>query len=143
MERRTTARPTDWRRRCHDAKPAKRVVLEAPFAGIPAGATLFVATPALIARYVGNIPAGAVRELPRLRDDLARSNDADATCPVSTSIFLRVVAEAAWDELQGGIPLGEVTPFWRAVAPDSALAKKLRCGADWIRAMRASEQTAR
>lgn len=135
----TASRPTDWGRRFRDAKPAKRVVLDSDFAGIRAGATLFIATPELIARYVARIPHGEVREIRRLRNELARRNAADATCPVTTAIYLRVVAEAAWDDLQAGAALAEVVPFWRVVEPDSPIAKKLRCGAAWIRAMRESE----
>jgi hypothetical protein len=132
-------KPTDWRRRFRDAKPAKRVVLDTDFAGIRAGTTLFIATPGLIANYVARIPAGEVREIRRLRNELARRNDAEATCPVTTAIYLRVVAEAAWDDLQDGVPIDRVVPFWRAIEPDSPIARRLRCGADWIRAMRESE----
>ncbi len=38
-------KPTDWRRRFRDAKPAKRLVLDTDFAGIRAGTMLLVATP--------------------------------------------------------------------------------------------------
>lgn len=136
------AKPTDWRRRFRDAKPAKRVVLETDFAGIRAGSTLFVATPGLIANYVARIPSGEVREVRRLRNELARRHDAHATCPVTTAMYLRVVAEVAWDDLQAGTPIDRVVPFWRAIEPDSPIARKLRCGPDWIRAMRESEAEA-
>jgi hypothetical protein len=123
MSTKRPPKPTDWRRRFRDAKPAKRVVLDTDFAGIRAGTTLFVATPGLIANYVARIPAGEVREIR----------------PVTTAIYLRVVAEAAWDDLQDGVPIDRVVPFWRAIEPDSPIARRLRCGADWIRAMRESE----
>jgi len=129
-------KPTDWRRRFRDAKPAKRVVLETDFAGIRAGSTLFIATPGLIANYIARIPAGECREIRRLRNELARRHEADATCPVTTAIYLRVVAEAAWDDLQDGAAIDGVVPFWRAIDP---VARKLRCGPDWIQAMRDAE----
>lgn len=131
--------PTDWRRRFRDAKPAKRVVLETDFAGIRAGTMLFVATPGVIANYVARIPPGEVREVRRLRNELARKHDAQATCPVTTAMCLRVVAEVAWDDLQAGATLDTVVPFWRAIEPDSPIARKLRCGPDWIRSMREAE----
>jgi len=133
-------KPTDWRRRFKDARPAKRVVLESDFAGIRAGSRLFVATPGLIAKDVARIPSGEVREIRRLRNELARRHDADATCPVTTAMYLRVVAEVAWDDLQSGTPIDRVVPFWRAIDPDSPIARKLRCGADWIRSMRDAER---
>ena len=132
-------KPTDWRRRFRDAKPATRVVLETDFAGIRAGSTLFIATPGLIANYIARIPAGECREIRRLRNELARRHEADATCPVTTAIYLRVVAEAAWDDLQDGAAIDGVVPFWRAIDPESPIARKLRCGPDWIQAMRDAE----
>jgi hypothetical protein len=33
----------------------------------------------------------------------------------------------------------EPTPFWRVIAPDSPLARKLSCGPDFIRYRRALE----
>ena len=73
---------------------------------------------------------------------LAKLHGADATCPVSTAIFLRIVAEAAWDEIESGVPVSEVAPFWRVVDPKSPLAKKLRSGGAWIEQQRAAERGA-
>ncbi len=64
---------------------------------------------------------------------------ADATRPVSTAIFLRTVAKAAWDEIESGKSAAEVTPFWRVVDPKSPLAKKLRAGSQWIEQQRLAE----
>jgi hypothetical protein len=49
-------------------------------------------------------------------------------------------AEAAWDEVESGVPTSEVAPFWRVVDPKSPLAKKLRAGGDWIEQQRAAER---
>ncbi len=75
-----------------------------------------------------------------MRRELAAMHGADAACPVSTAIFLRTVAEAAWDEIEAGKPASEVAPFWRVVDPKSPLARKLRAGADWIEQQRAAER---
>jgi hypothetical protein len=74
----------------------------------------------------------------QMRQELAKLHGADATCPVSTAIFLRTVAEAAWDEIESGVPTSEVAPFWRVVDPKSPLAKKLRAGGAWIEQQRAA-----
>lgn len=74
------------------------------------------------------------------RRELAQQHGADAACPVSTAIFLRTVAEAAWDQIEAGVPVPQVAPFWRVVNPASALAKKLRAGPGWIAEQRAAEQ---
>jgi hypothetical protein len=117
-------------------------VLEADFAGVPAGRTLFVPTPGLLADRVLAIPEGGTLEVRTLRDALARAHDADASCPVTTALFLRIVAEAAWDDLQDGTPLEQVIPFWRVIDPASPVAARLRCGADWIRDRREAEAAA-
>jgi predicted XRE-type DNA-binding protein len=38
-----------------------------------------------------------------------------------------------------GVTIDRVVPFWRAIDPDSPIAKRLRCGPAWIRAMRDTE----
>jgi hypothetical protein len=134
--------PTDWRTRLRDGAAPRRVVLEAAFAGVPAGHTLFVPTPGLLADRILAIPEGGTLEMRTLRDALARAHGADATCPVTTALFLRIVAEAAWDDLQDGTPLDRVIPFWRAIDPASPVAARLRCGPDWIRDRREAEAAA-
>lgn len=133
------AKKRSWREKVDALRATKKVVLDAPFAGIPAGSRLFVATPQVVEAYVRAIPRGEARTAVRLRRELARRHGCDATCPVSTAIFLRMVAEAAWEEVQRGTPATQVAPFWRVVEPDSALARKLSVDADWLRARREEE----
>jgi hypothetical protein len=122
------------------ARKQKVVVLDKPFAGIPAGSKLLIATPALVARYINTVPKGEQRSIVRMRNELARNHRANATCPVSTAIFLRIVAEAALEDLAAGKSLDEVTPFWRVVEEGSTLAKKLSCDAAFFKALLASER---
>lgn len=130
-------KPTDWRKRFGAAKDPHVVMLSAPFAGVPAGAMMLISSPGDIARYVAAIPSGETRTIARLRSDLARRAKADAMCPVTTSIYLRVVAELALDELEAGKPMDEVVPFWRVIEPKDKLAAKLSCGAERIEHLRA------
>jgi hypothetical protein len=118
-------------------KEPKRVVLETRFAGIEAGSILYVATPDIVADYVRKIPPGTTRSIPQMRRDLAKKNKADATCPVSTAIFLRSVAEISLKQLAEGAVSAEVTPFWRIVDPGSPIAKRMALDPDWILAQRA------
>ena len=135
-----------WREKRDLEKQPKRVRLDADFAGIRAGQMLFVGTPRLVDDYVRRIPRGETRSIERLRRELARAHRCDATCPVSTAIFLRIAAEAAWEELESGRPIEEVTPFWRALEPGSTIAKKLRVDSQFIahqRELEAAEAGAR
>ena len=107
--------------RLKDSKPEKRVVLDKDFAGVKAGQTLYVANPKIVDQYVRAIPAGQTRSIVQMREDLARSRDADAICPVSTAIFLRISAQAAIDEMEGGRSKGDVSPFGECFEPQTEL----------------------
>ena len=133
---RTAKTWTDKRR----AKPPHTVTLDKDFAGIAAGSRLLISSPVELEAYLRNqVPAGTTKEIQQVRRELALLHKADATCPVSTSIFLRTVAEVAWDELESGTAITEVAPFWRVVDPKSPLAKRLRAGPHWIEQQRLAE----
>lgn len=133
-------RPTDWRKRFDAAKPPKTLVLHTDFSGIKAGTTMYIGSPGTIANYIARIPAGEVRSIERMRNELARKNDAQATCPVTTAIYLKVVAEVALADLVEGKPSAGVVPFWRVIEPDSKIAKKLSCERQIIEHFRLLEQ---
>jgi hypothetical protein len=66
------------------------------------------------------------------RRRLAEKNKCDATCPVSTSILLRIVAENAWEEFNSSSSTQDLAPFWRVVESSSPMAKKLNFDSEWI-----------
>jgi len=125
-------KPTDWRKRFGAAKPPHVVMLHTDFGGVKAGNTMLISSPGDIAAYVAKIPRGETRTIDRLRNELARKAGANAMCPVTTAIYLRVVAEVALRDLDDGRALDEVVPFWRVVTPDSKVARKLSCGPDRV-----------
>lgn len=141
MAERKKSKPVSWKTRIAKAKPAHVVTTEADFAGIRAGSRLLIASPEILARYLMAIPAGETRNLVRLRNELARRHRADATCPVTTAIYLRVIAESAWEDLCAGAPRDAVPPFWRVIDPGSPIAKRLSFGSDVIERERALEST--
>lgn len=127
-----TRRPTDWRRRFGAAKAPHVVMLPSDFAGVRAGSTMLISSPGDLANYLARIPRGETRTMDRLRNEMARKAGAAAMCPVTTAIYLRVVAEVALQDLAEGRPLDAVVPFWRVVTPDSKVAGKLSCGRDHV-----------
>lgn len=134
------SKPKTWADKMQ-ARPPHKVVLKTPFAGVPAGATLLISCPLEVEHYLRTqVPPGQTRAVQQMRRELAALHGADASCPVSTAIFLRTVAEAAWDQIEAGTPATEVAPFWRVVEPESPLAGKLRAGRQWIAQQRAAEQ---
>ena len=131
--------PKTAREQLNADKTHKIAVLHADFAGIKKGQKMFVATPKIVDAYIKAIPAGETRTIARMRNELARRRKCDAMCPVSTAIFVRISAQAALEELDDGVDLADITPFWRIVEPDSKIAKKLSVDSQWIADQRAAE----
>ena len=125
--------------RLKESKPEKRVVLDKDFAGVKAGQMLYVANPKVVDQYVRGIPAGQSRSIVQMREDLAKRRGADATCPVSTAIFLRISAQAAIDELEGGRPIKDIAPFWRVLRASDKITAKLSIDRQWIDTQRTLE----
>ncbi len=121
-----------WLDKLNENKEPKIKRIEIDFADIPSGSMMFIATPKLIDEYIQEIGVGKRINIITLRKDLAIAHNADYTCPVTTGIFLRVVAEANYEKLQQGKHIEEITPFWRVIEPNSALAKKLTFGQDFL-----------
>ena len=121
-----------WLDKLNENKEPKIKRIEIDFADIPAGSTMFIATPKLIDQYIKEIGVGKRVDIKTLRKDLALEHKADYTCPVTTGIFLRIVAEANYEKLQQGKSLEEITPFWRVIEPNSTLAKKLTFGEEFL-----------
>ncbi|HTN47775.1 MAG TPA: hypothetical protein VL098_15610 [Flavipsychrobacter sp.] len=109
------------------------------FADIPEGATMLIATPTIVEDYVKNIPEGSSSNIQQMRKDLAATYHADFACPVTSGIFLRIVAEKAYEEYIEGKSPEEIVPFWRIIDKKSPTAKKLTFGMEWVSAQRKSE----
>lgn len=106
--------------------------LSKKFADIPEGSQMFIATPKIIEDYMHTIPPGYKVDMKTLRNDLALQFGADYTCPVTSGIYLRIVAEAACEELKQGKNPSDITPFWRAIDVHSKVASKLSCGISFL-----------
>ena len=132
--------PRSARTRLAVQKEPKVVELAKDFGGMAAGQMMYVATPQIVAEFVSDIPSGQTRTMAELRTELGAANDCDGACPLSTAIFLRLVAEAALEDLAEGKSTDQVIPFWRAVEPDSNVAKRLDVESRWIADQRRAEQ---
>ncbi len=114
--------------------------LERDFGGMPAGTAMLISSPREVQAFLHRaVPAGTTLEIREFREQLAQEHGAAGTCPLTTSIFLRIVAEHAWDQLEAGASPADVAPFWRVIDPKSPLAKKLRAGPLWIELQRRDE----
>ena len=131
-----------WNEKLHDAKEPQVKKLDKAFADMPEGCIMLIATPEILDNYVKKIPKGKSVDILILRNDLAQEFNAEKTCPLTTGIFLRIVAEAAYEKHLQGTPLNRVTPFWRVIDDKSKLAKKLSFGADVVHELRKNEKIA-
>jgi hypothetical protein len=125
-------RKKSWLGKLNENKESKIKRIDIDFADIPSGSLMFIATPKIIDEYIKGIGVGKRIDIKTLRKDLAIEHNADYTCPVTTGIFLRIVAEANYENLQEGKRLEEITPFWRVIEPNSTLAKKLTFGQEFL-----------
>ncbi len=129
----------DPRERLQAEKQPKIVMLDKDFAGVRKGQMLFVATPQIVADYIRAIPFGETRSIDFMRRDLARRRKCDASCPVSTAIFIRLAAEAALRDLAEGISTAEVIPFWRVLSSNDKISRRLDVNGAWIDEQRSAE----
>lgn len=113
-----------WEEKLRQHKEIKIKRIDKKFADVPADSNLLIPTPKIIDEYINRIPEGKKAAVKTMRNDLALTYGADHTCPVTTGIFLRIVAEAAYERWQSGNDHA-ITPFWRVLDAQSKLADKL------------------
>lgn len=110
------------------------------FAGIKAGQMMLIPTPKIVDAYIRQIPKGRHINAETIRKDLAAEYHAEVTCPLTTGIFIRIAAEAAYEEYENGTPLSKITPFWRVISEKSPAAKKLTFGTKFLMDQRKKEK---
>lgn len=123
-----------WKEKYEEEKKEKIKKLEKSFADIKVGETMYISTPKIIAQYINSIPKNENRTLSEMRIDLAKKVKADKTCPVTTGIFTRIIAERSLELMQEG--KDPIAPFWKVVDPKTQLAKKISCGPEIIAKLR-------
>lgn len=121
-----------WQEKMLNGKEAEVKKNDYDFADIPAGSKMLIATPLIVDAYIRQIPKGHFAEIKQIRKDLAAKYKAQYTCPVTTGIFIRIVAEAAYEEYEKGKALNKIAPFWRALSLRSPSAKKLSFGIKFL-----------
>jgi hypothetical protein len=130
---------TDWLAKLN--APAEPVVKPAPvsIAGMRAGQIMLVPTPLLVDAAIRRLKRGQSLSPQALRARLADEWQAEVCCPIYTGFHLRTVAEAAFVQLQSGLPLPNIAPFWRVIGTSSPTFKKLSFDAQFVRDQRALE----
>jgi hypothetical protein len=128
-----------WTEKMRDNMQPSIQTLDKPYAGQPIGAVMLISTPREIESYIRQIPYGTSVKPETLRRDLAAAHHADFTCPLTTGIFLRILAEYNHEVLLKGGKTSEIAPFWRVIEPKMPVAQKLSFGKDFLVKMRGEE----
>lgn len=128
-----------WHEKLNNPAPAQVKPVPNDMAGMKKGQQMLIPTPLMIDAFVRSLPSGQSLDLPGLRSALASQEGAEVTCPITTGIHLRTVAEAAYERHQRGTELADITPFWRVMDSKALVTKKLACGIGFVTAQREQE----
>ena len=83
---------------------------------------MLVPTPLLVAEEIQKTKVGELVSPAEIRIRLAQRFKADLTCPLTTGIFINILAGAAEEELKEAKPV--TAPYWRVVDEKGFLSEK-------------------
>ncbi|MDX8523277.1 hypothetical protein RFM68_02060 [Mesorhizobium sp. MSK_1335] len=115
-------------------KPSPRTVGD-----VVEGQSMLVPTARQVDDLIRSIPEGVEMNVRALRTALAVEHGAEVTCPVTIGYHLRTVAEAAHEDLERGMTLSDVAPFWRVLDAETPTTGRLSFGAKFVAAQRKRE----
>lgn len=92
------------------------------------GLKMLVPTPMLVAMVVSRVGVRKLTTPERVRRKLARKFGTKLTCPMTTAIFLNLLAGAAEEELAAG--QAPTAPYWRVINDDGTLNEKFPPGVE-------------
>ena len=130
-----------WSEKLQQCKAPKVVILEKAWGGMSAGDKMYISSPLELDAAIRLLPPGEVMSIADLRHHLADEHRCVGTCHLTTSIFIRIAAESAREQLDAGASPANVTPFWRVVAAGSPLAKKMLVDDAWLAERLAEERS--
>jgi hypothetical protein len=90
--------------------------------------TMVIPKPLDVDDLIRKIDYGKLATVNQIRVNLAKTYKADHTCPLTTGIFIRIVAETAEEDRRFG--LKDITPYWRVIKSDGSLNPKFPGGID-------------
>jgi hypothetical protein len=100
--------------------------------GMTPGKAMLYPSARMVNEAIRAIPAGQTITPKELRASLADRYDAEYTCPVTTTMMLRIVAEAANEARDHGSSLDELPPVWRVLGPGASALGKLTFDPIWL-----------
>lgn len=89
--------------------------------------TMVIPQTRVIQNFIRQIPKGNLLTIPMLRQHIANYYKVDIACPLTTGIFLNIIAHATEEAIQNNIPEEQV-PYWRVLQKDGSINAKLPGG---------------
>jgi alkylated DNA nucleotide flippase Atl1 len=87
---------------------------------------MLIPSPLDVDERIRKVPRGKLITHSQIRDSLAQAAGAACACPITTGIFVRIVAEAAAEQSSAGEL--RITPYWRVIRDDGRLLENLPGG---------------
>lgn len=119
------AKKKGWSEKLATCKPHVVKHLDKNLAGMKAGQQMLVPSPKLLDEFIQKIPEGDSMNVLSMRETLAEQHQADVTCPIATGFAIKIVAEAAFERLDQGDSLSQITPVWRVLDRESPTMQKV------------------
>lgn len=116
-----------WKEKLDRASAPKNPhIEEAPpmWVGGEIGKTMVIPSAWELEAMIRKIPDGKTGNIKDIRDEYAKSHGADITCPLTSGIFLRIIAEYAEEQRAEGVK--DVTPYWRVVTDNGQMPPKVQ-----------------
>ena len=112
-----------WQEKLREPKGLPKVVkLKEKASKKWGGNTMVVPSPQEVEFLMRRVPEGKLTTINQIRTFLARKHRADICCPVTTGIFVWMLANAAAEQERQGRKV--ITPFWRTLKSDGSLNDK-------------------
>ncbi|MBN2462043.1 MAG: MGMT family protein [Dehalococcoidia bacterium] len=128
-----------WRQKLEEEHPEHGKVVDIPPKMQSRFGTgkMLIPKPLDIDALIKKVTKGQLATVTQIREKLAKVAHANCSCPMTTGIFLRVVAEVAEEDFSNG--QREVTPYWRVIKADGSLNEKFPGGVQ-VQAARLKEE---
>lgn len=112
-----------WKEKLDNASHAHLTEAPERWVGGAVGKTMLIPSAWELDEIVRKIPTGRTRRMSDIRAEMAKAHDADITCPLTSGIFLRMLAEYAEEQRAAGEK--DITPYWRVTDDKGKILPKL------------------
>ncbi len=89
---------------------------------------MLIPKPLDVDALIRKVKKGGLVTQSQIREKLAKDFKTNVTCPITTGIFIRIVAEAAEEDLRSGKK--QIAPYWRVTRDDGNLNEKFPGGVE-------------